>query len=194
MVNENATEQTRGELAALETFATNDLVLSSEDDDKYLQDAAVLKGNALGIIYDGDGSSTSEKVQRMLMLVPALLTVVDEARDTISRLRDVADGHSRLFISAPRSDIERALESVDAPLSSGELTWHIEEIHAGMCEVACVHARSADPRSSDLRSADSGSTARGEPAPAAAPDLMYVLSELKTLLETGEPMRKSEFV
>ena len=45
----------------------------------------------MGIIYDGDGSTDTERVGRLLALIPALLTVVDEARDTISRLRDIAD-------------------------------------------------------------------------------------------------------
>lgn len=52
--------------------------------------AAVLRNNAMGIIYDGDGSSDQERVARLLALVPALLTVVDEARDTIGRLRELA--------------------------------------------------------------------------------------------------------
>lgn len=52
--------------------------------------AAVLRDNAMGIIYDGDGSSDEERIGRLLALVPALLTVVDEARDTIGRLRELA--------------------------------------------------------------------------------------------------------
>jgi hypothetical protein len=51
--------------------------------------AAVLRDNAMGIIYDGDGSSDEERIGRLLALLPALLTVVDEARDTIGRLRDL---------------------------------------------------------------------------------------------------------
>ena len=52
--------------------------------------AAVLRNNAMGIIYDGDGSNDQERIGRLLALVPALLTVVDEARDTILRLRELA--------------------------------------------------------------------------------------------------------
>lgn len=52
--------------------------------------AAVLRDNAMGIIYDRDGSSDEERIGRLLALVPALLTVVDEARDTIGRLRELA--------------------------------------------------------------------------------------------------------
>lgn len=52
--------------------------------------AAVLRDNAMGIIYQGDGSSDQERVARLLTLIPALLTVVDEARDTIGRLRELA--------------------------------------------------------------------------------------------------------
>jgi len=51
--------------------------------------AAALRGNAMGIIYDGDGASDQERIGRLIALVPALLTVVDEARDTIGRLRDL---------------------------------------------------------------------------------------------------------
>ncbi|MBX3086934.1 MAG: hypothetical protein KF742_00475 [Cryobacterium sp.] len=52
--------------------------------------AAVLRNNAMGIIFDGDGSSDAERIGRLVALVPALLNVVDEARDTISRLREIA--------------------------------------------------------------------------------------------------------
>ena len=52
--------------------------------------AQVLRDNAMGIIYDGDGSSDEERIGRLLALVPALLTVVNEARDTIGRLRELA--------------------------------------------------------------------------------------------------------
>lgn len=58
--------------------------------EKLFDRAAVLRNNAMGIIYDGDGSSDQERVARLLALVPALLTVVDEARDTIGRLRELA--------------------------------------------------------------------------------------------------------
>lgn len=53
--------------------------------------AAVLRENAMGIIYDGDGSTDEERIGRLLALVPALLTVVEEARATIGRLRALAD-------------------------------------------------------------------------------------------------------
>lgn len=58
--------------------------------DQIFERAAALRDNAMGIIYDGDGSTDSERVGRLLALIPALLTVVDEARDTIARLRDLA--------------------------------------------------------------------------------------------------------
>ncbi len=58
--------------------------------DELFDRAAVLRDNAMGIIYDGDGSSDDERIGRLLALVPALLTVVDEARDTIGRLRELA--------------------------------------------------------------------------------------------------------
>lgn len=88
-------EPTQSELEVLESFATSDLALIGEDPDTFFHEAAVLKGNALGIIYEGDGSTNAEKVQRLLMLIPALLTVVDEARDTISRLRGAEDDGER---------------------------------------------------------------------------------------------------
>ena len=58
--------------------------------DEIFDRAAVLRNNAMGIIYDGDGSSDDERIGRLLALVPALLTVVDEARDTIGRLRELS--------------------------------------------------------------------------------------------------------
>lgn len=90
----------RAQLDALEAFATSKLALTDEHPDSFFHEAAVLKGNALGIIYDGDGSTDAEKVQRLLMLIPALLTVVDEARDTISRLRELEDDGKRPTISS----------------------------------------------------------------------------------------------
>ncbi|MBB5633660.1 hypothetical protein BKA04_001883 [Cryobacterium mesophilum] len=66
--------------------------------------ASALRNNAMGIIYDGDGSSDEERIGRLLALVPALLTVVDEARDTIGRLRELAG----------ESDPEKALSPYDA--------------------------------------------------------------------------------
>lgn len=58
--------------------------------DELFDRAEALRDNAMGIIYDGDGSSDEERIGRLLALVPALLTVVDEARDTIGRLRELA--------------------------------------------------------------------------------------------------------
>lgn len=59
-------------------------------DEELFDRAEALRNNAMGIIYDGDGSSDEERIGRLLALVPALLTVVDEARETIGRLREVA--------------------------------------------------------------------------------------------------------
>lgn len=64
--------------------------LARRDDDELFDRAAVLRDNAMGIIYDGDGSTEQERIGRLIALVPALLTVVDEARDTIERLREAA--------------------------------------------------------------------------------------------------------
>ncbi|HRN28691.1 MAG TPA: hypothetical protein PK781_05565 [Terrimesophilobacter sp.] len=64
--------------------------LARRDDQELFDRAAVLRENAMGIIYDGDGSTEQERIGRLIALVPALLTVVDEARDTIERLRVVA--------------------------------------------------------------------------------------------------------
>lgn len=61
-----------------------------ETSDELFDRAAVLRENAMGIIYDGDGSTDEERIGRLIALVPALLTVVDEARDTIGRLRELA--------------------------------------------------------------------------------------------------------
>lgn len=58
--------------------------------DELFDRAEALRDNAMGIIYDGDGSSDEERIGRLLALVPALLTVVAEARDTIGRLRELA--------------------------------------------------------------------------------------------------------
>ena len=58
--------------------------------DELFDRAETLRDNAMGIIYDGDGSSDEERIGRLLALVPALLAVVDEARDTIGRLRELA--------------------------------------------------------------------------------------------------------
>ncbi len=69
----------------------SDAAFARPDSSEELFDrAAVLRDNAMGIIYDGDGSSDEERIGRLLALVPALLTVVDEARDTIGRLRELA--------------------------------------------------------------------------------------------------------
>lgn len=75
-----------------------------DSSDELFDRAAVLRENAMGIIYDGDGSSDEERVGRLLALVPALLTVVDEARDTIGRLRELAG----------ESDPEKAISPWDA--------------------------------------------------------------------------------
>jgi PII-like signaling protein len=48
--------------------------------------ADVLEGNAMGIAY-GDGTA-EEKLGRLVALVPMALEVVDEARDTIARMRE----------------------------------------------------------------------------------------------------------
>ncbi|MEO7147754.1 MAG: hypothetical protein ABIW81_00400 [Terrimesophilobacter sp.] len=65
--------------------------LDRQDTSQELFDrAAVLRNNAMGIIYHGDGSSEQERIGRLLALVPALLTVVEEARDTIARLRELS--------------------------------------------------------------------------------------------------------
>ena len=62
----------------------------SDGGDELFDRAQALRDNAMGIIYDGDGSTDEERIGRLLALVPALLTVVDEARDTIGRLRELA--------------------------------------------------------------------------------------------------------
>ena len=74
------------------------------DSGELFERAAVLRNNAMGIIYDGDGSSDQERIGRLLALVPALLTVVDEARDTILRLRELAG----------EEDPEKAISRYDA--------------------------------------------------------------------------------
>jgi len=73
----------------IELLASNALTRAG-DSDELFQRAAVLRDNAMGIIYDGDGSSDEERIGRLIALVPALLTVVEEARDTIGRLRELA--------------------------------------------------------------------------------------------------------
>ncbi|MCX7523440.1 hypothetical protein OSC27_14285 [Microbacterium sp. STN6] len=52
--------------------------------------AHALEGNALGIVH-GEGT-TEEKLGRLVGLVPMALEVVDEARDTIARLREENEG------------------------------------------------------------------------------------------------------
>jgi hypothetical protein len=83
--------------------------------------AAVLRDNAMGIIYDGDGSSDTERVGRLLALIPALLTVVDEARDTIGRLRDLAG----------EPDAPKAISPYDTPgrRAPAKPTWGTEQQH-----------------------------------------------------------------
>jgi hypothetical protein len=82
-------------LAKLETdiqaLASTEIARIHDSPDEVFERAAALRDNAMGIIYDGDGSTDTERVGRLLALIPALLTVVDEARDTIARLRDIAD-------------------------------------------------------------------------------------------------------
>ncbi|MBX3067674.1 MAG: hypothetical protein IT191_07660 [Microbacteriaceae bacterium] len=73
------------EIERLATVVTR----SSSNETELFERASALRDNAMGIIYDGDGSSEGERIGRLLALVPALLNVVDEARDTISRLRDL---------------------------------------------------------------------------------------------------------
>lgn len=75
--------------AELQARASTDLA-RSDSPELIFRRAAVLRDNAMGIISEGDGSTDADRVGRLLALIPALLTVVDEARDTISRLRDVA--------------------------------------------------------------------------------------------------------
>lgn len=87
----------------IELLASAALV-RSESSDEVFDRAAVLRDNAMGIIYNGDGSSDEERIGRLLALVPALLTVVDEARDTIGRLRELAG----------EADPEKAISPWDA--------------------------------------------------------------------------------
>ena len=74
----------------IQALASTEIARIGSTPEQIFQRAAVLRNNAMGIIYDGDGSTDTERVGRLLALIPALLTVVDEARDTIARLRDVA--------------------------------------------------------------------------------------------------------
>ncbi len=86
------------EIELLAASASDAARLARSDASEELFDrAAVLRDNAMGIIYDGDGASDRERIGRLLALVPALLTVVDEARDTIGRLRDLVgeDDHAK---------------------------------------------------------------------------------------------------
>lgn len=74
----------------IELLAASASLAKPDDADALFERAAVLRDNAMGIIYDGDGSTEQERIGRLIALVPALLTVVDEARDTIERLREAA--------------------------------------------------------------------------------------------------------
>jgi hypothetical protein len=74
----------------IQSLASTEISRIASAPDEVFERAAALRDNAMGIIYDGDGSTDTERVGRLLALIPALLTVVDEARDTISRLRDLA--------------------------------------------------------------------------------------------------------
>jgi hypothetical protein len=73
----------------IQALASTEIARVASSPDEVFERAAALRDNAMGIIYDG--STDTERVGRLLALIPALLTVVDEARDTISRLRDIAD-------------------------------------------------------------------------------------------------------
>lgn len=87
----NAEQTLAGLGQQIELLAQTSADLASRRGDanaELFERAAVLRDNAMGIIYDGDGSSDEERIGRLLALVPALLTVVDEARDTIDRLRE----------------------------------------------------------------------------------------------------------
>jgi hypothetical protein len=91
---EDALTRLEGEIQALASTEISRIQHGSgqlDSPERIFERAAVLKENAMGIIYNGDGSSDTERVGRLLALIPALLTVVDEARDTISRLRDLAN-------------------------------------------------------------------------------------------------------
>lgn len=48
--------------------------------------AAVLKGNTFAIL--SSQGSIEDQIGRLLALIPMSLTIVEEARDTIARLRD----------------------------------------------------------------------------------------------------------
>jgi hypothetical protein len=74
----------------IQALASTEIARVASTPDEFFERAAALRDNAMGIIYDGDGSTDTERVGRLLALIPALLTVVDEARDTIARLRDLA--------------------------------------------------------------------------------------------------------
>ncbi len=79
------------EIAELEAAALENAALeTSPGEGDPFERAAVLRNNAMGIIFDGDGSTDAERIGRLVALVPALLNVVDEARDTISRLRELS--------------------------------------------------------------------------------------------------------
>jgi PII-like signaling protein len=69
--------------------------------------ADVLEGNAMGIAY-GDGTA-EEKLGRLVALVPMALEVVDEARDTIARLREE---NERLRIE--NAELKSALDRIRA--------------------------------------------------------------------------------
>lgn len=104
MTAEEEEQSTLGRLGReIELLASSALERAEESDDLFDR-AAVLRDNAMGIIYDGDGSSDEERIGRLLALVPALLTVVEEARDTIGRLRELAG----------ETDPEKAISPWDA--------------------------------------------------------------------------------
>jgi hypothetical protein len=99
----------------IQALASTEIARIAGTPDEIFQRAAALRDNAMGIIYDGDGSTDTERVGRLLALIPALLTVVDEARDTISRLRDIAD----------EPDAPKAISPYDAAGKTrpGRPTW-----------------------------------------------------------------------
>lgn len=193
------------EHAALEAFAAGDLSLAEEHPESFFDEAAVLKGNAMGIIHAGDGSSNAEKVQRLLMLVPALLTVVDEARDTISRLRDLEDrlkpgpgGSIRVSESAG----DRAVIGTASQVGTQQ---HEQRIYIRAAAREVEEAIAVGVPGSSAQSVPQDVTWRvipvgalsvvvwrdSNPEPASksqAFDWNYHLSAIKTWLETGTPL------
>ncbi|MEO6941498.1 MAG: hypothetical protein ABI238_06900 [Terrimesophilobacter sp.] len=94
----------------IELLATSALV-RPETTEELFDRAAVLRDNAMGIIYDGDSSTDEERIGRLLALLPALLTVVDEARDTIGRLRELAGEDDPAKVVSPYDAVGRSAPS-----------------------------------------------------------------------------------